>query len=206
VFTGLVTAVGSIASIMPVNDAVQMIVKVPETFLDCVVLGESIAVNGCCLTVTDFDRSHFTVLLSSETLLMTTFETLPVGASVNCERSLRVGDRLGGHWVTGHVDGQALVRAMVSEDRCRALTIEVPKGFELYIAPKGSITIDGISLTVNWVKGCQFGVMLIEHTLNNTTAHQYAVGTRVNFEVDILSRYVNKANRPVAEEASYVLD
>lgn len=204
-FTGIVTALGVIAAIEICGPSMKLTITV-KNFLEGVNLGDSISVNGCCLTVTQIAPDHFCALLSAETLMMTTFHDCRVGTSVNLEKSLTVGQPLGGHWVTGHVDGQALLMNSEEKGQCRALTFQMPIGFEAFVAPKGSVAIDGMSLTINWVQGRLFGVMLIEHTLECTVAKHYQVGTKTNFEVDVLARYVNQYHRVKAQEVIDVLN
>ncbi|MAZ44363.1 MAG: riboflavin synthase [Legionellales bacterium] len=202
-FTGIITALGTIAAIEIDGPSLHLTITVSD-FLAGVKLGDSIAVNGCCLTVTEFSEHHFKALLSAETLMKTTFDGVAVGMTVNLEKALLVGEPLGGHWVTGHVDGQALVTNIKSSGTCREITFLVPNGFEAFIAPKGSIAVDGVSLTVNHVHGCHFTVMLIEHTLSKTIAENYKVGTKTNFEIDMMARYVNQYHKVTSREVADV--
>ena len=188
-FTGIITAIGKILNIAHRDTAVCLTIEVHQ-FLGTTQLGDSIAVNGCCLTVTDLTETTFTVLLSSETLAKTGFSDIEVGHHVNLEQSVTVGQALSGHWVTGHVDGLAECTAVYPEGACRRIVFTVPAEFAHFIAAKGSITLDGVSLTVNKVKGKTFEVMIIEHTLTHTTLGDYDVGRRANFEIDILARYI----------------
>lgn len=153
-------------------------------------LGESIAVNGVCLTVTAFDATTFQVEASEETLRVTSLANLHPGAKLNLERALRVGDRLGGHMVSGHVDGLAVVSAVRPIGDAVRVTFTPPIELRRYLAPKGSVTLDGVSLTVNHVDADGFQVMLIPHTRAVTTLGALAVGSKVNLEVDVLARYV----------------
>lgn len=154
------------------------------------VLGESIAVNGVCLTVTVFDATTFQVEASEETLRVTSLANLQAGAKLNLERALRLGDRLGGHMVSGHVDGLAVVRALRPIGDSVRITFSPPAELRMYLAPKGSVTLDGVSLTVNDVEPDGFQVMLIPHTREVTTLGALTVGSKVNLEVDVLARYV----------------
>ncbi|HVH82712.1 MAG TPA: riboflavin synthase, partial [Steroidobacteraceae bacterium] len=153
-------------------------------------LGDSICVQGCCLTVTERAGPSFAADLSRETLSLTTLGELAVGAAVNLEPALRAGDALGGHLVSGHVDGIARVTSVESDARSRRLAIAVPRELARYIAPKGSVTVDGVSLTVNEVAGESFGVNIIPHTQTATTLGAARVGTPVNIEVDQVARYL----------------
>ncbi|HEX9619057.1 MAG TPA: riboflavin synthase [Polyangiaceae bacterium] len=157
-------------------------------------VGESISVSGACVTVVDSDEATFAVELTTETLERTTLALLAPGASVNLERSLRVGDRLGGHWVTGHVD--AVVEALAVEPQGDAARVRValPVALARFVAPKGSVALDGVSLTVNAVGADWFELMLIPHTAKVTTLGALAAGTRLNMEVDLLARYAVRAS------------
>lgn len=155
-------------------------------------LGESIALSGACLTVVAFDEKHFDVELSTETLSLTTLGELHVGAEVNMERSLRVGSRLGGHLVTGHVDGIATVTRIEPEGDMTRILLEVPADLAPFIARKGSLTVDGVSLTVNSVEARLVGLLVIPHTRAVTTLGQIRAGQKVNLEVDLVARYVER--------------
>ncbi len=154
--------------------------------------GDSICVQGCCLTVTERSGHSFAADLSRETLALTTLGALSLGAAVNLEPALRAGDELGGHLVSGHVDGIARVTSVESDARSRRLTIAVPPELMRYIARKGSVTVDGVSLTVNEVAGASFGVNIIPHTQAVTTLGALTAGAAVNLEVDQLARYVER--------------
>lgn len=154
-------------------------------------LGDSIAVNGVCLTVVDLDEEGFFVELTQETLRRTA-GPWRVGQRVNLERALRVGDRLGGHFVTGHVDGVAQVVSIRREIGAWDVWLEAPLPLARYIAPKGSVALDGVSLTVAGVEGCRFFVTLIPHTLEVTTLAEWTEGQGVNLEVDLIARYLER--------------
>lgn len=187
-FTGIVTAVGRIARLAPTAGSVRATVDAPGLGLDDVAIGDSIAVNGVCLTVVARDASRFEVELSRETLACTAgFEA---AAEVNLEKALRLSDRLGGHLVSGHIDGVGEVTRVQAVGDNRAVAVRAPSELARYIARKGSITIDGVSLTVNAVNGAEFEVNLIPHTLAATNFGRLRVGTRVNLEVDLLARYL----------------
>lgn len=195
-FTGIVQARGSIAAAQPRDgdlviavDAGELAARVQATRLAA---GESVAVNGACLTVVHFDGRVFRADVSRETLSLTTLGQLAAGDEVNLEAALRLGDPLGGHMVSGHVDGVAVVTAVVPEARSLRVQIEAPAALARYIAPKGSVALDGVSLTVNEVDGRRFGVNLIPHTVEATTFGRLAAGSRLNLEVDPVARYVER--------------
>ena len=155
-------------------------------------LGDSVCVDGVCLTVAALDASGFHADVSGETLRVTTLGAKLAGARVNLEPALRAGDSLGGHWVSGHVDGVAEVLASARDARSLRVDFLAPKALARYIARKGSVTLDGVSLTVNEVEGSRFSVNLIPHTLDVTTLGALAPGARVNLEIDLLARYVER--------------
>jgi len=155
--------------------------------------GDSIAVDGCCLTITDFPaQGGFSATLSPETLNLTHHSDIAVGDKVNLEPALCVGDALGGHIVTGHVDGLAKVEEITNVGEHRAFRFSVPPELAMYVVKKGSVAINGVSLTVNEVDHCDFTVNLIPHTLTHTNLGHLSVGQRVNFESDMLGRYVER--------------
>ncbi len=190
-FTGIVTDVGRVASLARATGTTDTRIAITTRFpLEDVVLGASIACSGCCLTVVETGTDRFDVQVSAETLARTTLGAWTVGSPVNLERSLRLGDELGGHLVSGHVDGVATVVSRRPEAGSTRWTFELPAGFERLVATKGSIALDGVSLTVNEVEGTRFGVNIIPHTFENTTFAELQPGDRVNFEIDMLARYV----------------
>jgi len=191
-FTGIIQSIGEVDSITANEGDVELQIAAPGLGLETVAIGDSIAVNGCCLTVTRLVDNAFLADVSHETLNVTTLGDWQVGTLVNLEKALAAGQALGGHYVTGHVDGVATVKVLETDARSTRMQIEVPREFARYIAKKGSITIDGVSLTVNAVGPTTFDVNLIPHTLDVTIMNRYAVGTRVNFEVDIIARYVER--------------
>ena len=191
-FTGIVQSVGEIRAVCARGGDIELWVGSGALDMQAVALGDSIAVSGCCLTVTRFDAESFAVDVSKETLSVTTLARWQVGTRVNLEPALRAGQPLGGHYVTGHVDGVAEVVEAAEDARSRRITFEVPQGLARYIARKGSVCIDGVSLTVNDVGANIFGVNLIPHTLSVTTLGGYVRGTRVNLEVDIIARYMER--------------
>jgi riboflavin synthase len=186
-FTGLIEQLGTIEALERRDDGLSIRIGCA---LHPYELGESIAVNGTCLTVKSFSESHFDADASLETLDKTNLDGLASGDRVHLERALALGDRLGGHLVSGHVDGVgSLVERATEGDYLRA-TFEVPSPLAPFLAPKGSITVNGVSLTVNAVRGRCFDVMLVPYTLDETTFGEMSEGCSVNLEVDILAKYV----------------
>jgi len=198
VFTGIVQAVGRIASATPHGDGLRIAVEAAALGVDGVKAGDSIAVAGCCLTVVAVERDRLCFDVSAETLSCTT--GLDRTGRVNLEPALRLSDRLGGHLVSGHVDGiGSVIRAEVvgAADGSRVLEIESPVALLRFIAPKGSVAVDGVSLTVNTVAQRHFAVNLIPHTLTATTLRELTRGARVNLEVDLVARYVARLHEAV---------
>ena len=191
-FTGLVAGVGRLASRTPVGGDVRLRIETGSLPFDGVQLGESIAVNGCCLTVVAFDAGSFAVDASTETLALTTLGRLPIGAPVNLERALLPSDRLGGHLVSGHVDGLAIAESRQDDARAVRWRFAAPSSLLRYIAHKGSVCVDGVSLTVNVADDTGFEVALIPHTVAHTAFHALQVGDAVNIEIDLLARYVER--------------
>jgi riboflavin synthase len=191
-FTGIIEAVGSIAQRETRGGDVRLVIDAASLDLDGLRLGESIAVSGVCLTVVAIDASRLGFDVSNETLACTTLGNCGEGAAVNLERALRLADRLGGHLVSGHVDGVGRVIDVREDARSRRWTFEAPVDIARYIAAKGSIAIDGVSLTVNEVDGARFGVNLIPHTIDHTTFAQRTPGDAVNLEVDLIARYAER--------------
>ncbi len=198
-FTGIVQTIGAVRDITPTDGDVRLTIAAPEGYLAGAALGDSISVNGCCLTVTQFVDAAFVADVSRETLSLTTLGSWIVGTRVNLEKALRAGDALGGHYVSGHVDGVVTVTAIASDARSQRVGFSVPAALARYIARKGSVTIDGVSLTVNGVSDLRaglpeatFDVNLVPHTLDVTILGGYAKGTRVNFEVDVIARYLER--------------
>ncbi|NZA28393.1 riboflavin synthase [Luteimonas sp. SJ-92] len=191
-FTGIIEGVGRLAARDPRGGDVRLTVAVGSLPFADVRAGESIAVNGVCLTVVAFDAETFQADASNETLSLTTLGALPDGAALNLERAMRPDDRLGGHLVSGHVDGVGRVEAIVPDARAQRWRFAAPAEVLRYVAKKGSICVDGVSLTVNAVDGGGFEVALIPHTVANTAFSATAVGDRVNLEVDLVARYVER--------------
>jgi len=197
-FTGIISDIGTVGSITALAAGVRMRIGThydPDT----IALGASISCSGACLTVIEAGRDgasgYFDVEASSETLARTTLGDWTAGTELNLERALRAGDELGGHIVTGHVDGVASVLARVDEGDMARFEFEAPSALGRYIAEKGSIALDGTSLTVNAVKGSQFSVMLIPHSLDVTTWGSRRAGDRVNLEVDLFARYLDRLSQ-----------
>ena len=196
-FTGIVTAVGSIASSKPHGDGLRLRIDAPAFGMDDVVVGDSIAIQGVCHTVVAKDATGFEVDTSRATLDVTT--GLEQGRPVNLEKSMRLADRLGGHLVQGHVDGVGMVAVFEELGGSWRLAIEAPAPLARYIARKGSIAVDGVSLTVNAVEGSRFEVNIIPHTRAVTTFATLRAGARVNLEVDLFARYVERVLHASAE-------
>ena len=189
-FSGIVAAVGKIVSVSPLASGVRLAIDAGELGLDDVAIGDSIAVSGCCLTVTGKDGRQFTADVSKASLDCTA--GLDRAGPVNLEKALRLDDRIGGHLVSGHVDGVGTVRRFDAAGECFELEIRSPQALARYIAAKGSITVDGVSLTVNAVSGNAFTVNLIPHTIAVTSLKRLAPGARVNLEVDLIARHVER--------------
>ena len=191
-FTGIVKAKGSIAAIEKRGGDVRLRVAAADLPWSDYSVGDSISVNGVCLTAVRLLDNGFDTDVSVETLDVTTLKSLAVGDAVNLEPALRVGDALGGHLVSGHVDGIGRMIARADDARSIRMNFEVPGELARYIAKKGSICVDGVSLTINEVSGNTFGLNIIPHTAEMTTMGNYAVGTAVNIEVDLLARYIER--------------
>ena len=191
-FTGIIEAQGQIAAIEMVGGDARMTIESASGYVSGARLGDSIAVNGVCLTAVAFTAEGFVADLSAETLAGTTAAAWRVGKAVNLEKALTPHKPLGGHMVSGHVDGVGQLIEKHEDARGWRLTFEVPKPLARYIARKGSITIDGISLTVNEVNRTRFGVMIVPHTWQNTTLGALTVGSAVNLEVDLIARYLER--------------
>jgi riboflavin synthase len=191
-FTGLIEGVGTLASREMRGGDARLRIGVGTLPFENVQLGESISVNGTCLTVVAFDDNGFEADASNETLALTTLGTLPVGRALNLERAMRPTDRLGGHLVSGHVDGVGQVRAVWDDARAQRWAFAAPAPLRRYIAAKGSICVDGVSLTVNAVDADGFEVALVPHTLAHTAFGATRVGDAVNLEVDLVARYVER--------------
>ena len=199
-FTGIVQAIGEIRALTPRGGDVELLIGAGTLGLEGVAIGDSISVSGCCLTVTRLTADSFAADASLETLQVTTLGNWRAGQRVNLEKALRAGDPLGGHYVTGHVDGMGLVVARHDDARSVRMEFQVPAGLARYVARKGSICIDGVSLTVNGATADRFDVNLVPHTLEVTTLGACQAGTQVNVEVDIIARYLERM-RAVGDDA-----
>ncbi len=189
-FTGIIQAIGRIQEFEARGADARMVIQVGGLDLSDVALGDSIAVNGVCLTAVALTPASFTVDVSAETLRCTA--GFAPGAEVNLEKALRLADRLGGHLVSGHVDGVGTVHRFAAVGESHQLDIDAPIELARYIIRKGSITVNGVSLTVNAVNGARFALNLIPHTLEMTTLKHLQAGSRVNLEVDMIARYVER--------------
>lgn len=191
-FTGLVEDMGTVVRADRRNNALVLSIKPARMPVSELAIGDSVCHDGCCLTVTETARDTFVVLAGAETLERTTLGHLRVGKRVNLERSLRVGDRMGGHWVTGHIDGTGELSARRDLGSNLVLVVRATSALLKYIVEKGSIAIAGVSLTVNAVDAETFSVAIIPHTRDMTTLGDLNIGDRVNLETDILAKHVEK--------------
>ena len=191
-FAGIVSGMGRIAGVNPHGADRSLLIDTKGVALGELAAGASIAINGVCLTATSIDSDSFTADVSAETLARTTLGGLGAGSAVNLESSLKLGDSVDGHLVYGHVDGVGEVIALEPAARSMMLTIRLPDGLSRYVAVKGSITVDGVSLTVNAIAEDRFTVNIIPHTREITVISAYAAGTPVNIEVDMIARYVER--------------
>lgn len=191
-FTGLVEGQATVRGVIPEGAAVRLVLEMPPEFAGEAHLGDSVALNGCCLTVVAIDGSNFDFQAGTETLSKTNLGTLRPGSLVNFERAVAVGARLGGHFVQGHVDGTGHVERIEQDGEWTTMWFQVPRPLTQQMVHKGSITVDGISLTLVNVEAERFSVALIPHTLAVTTLGQRVVGDTVNIETDILGKYVQK--------------
>lgn len=191
-FTGIIEAVGEVADIRMKDGDMQLTLRTGKLALSDVKLGDSIAVNGVCLTAVQLPGDGFVADVSRETLAYTRFETLKVGEPVNLEKALMPTSRLGGHLVSGHVDGLGEVVERHDDARSIRFTLKAPAELSRYIAHKGSITVDGVSLTVNAVKGDCFELNIVPHTAQETIMEHYQSGRQVHLEVDLIARYLER--------------
>ena len=189
-FTGIIQSVGKIDSVQAIGSNLRLRIACANLSLQDVKSGDSIAVNGACLTATTVSEQHFEALVSQASLAVTVGLNQP--QAVNLEKALRLSDRLGGHLVSGHVDGVGSVLNFEQLGECWKLDIRAPHALSKYIAPKGSIAVNGVSLTINSIEQNVFSMNLIPHTLENTTLQFLAVGSLVNLEVDQIARYVDR--------------
>ena len=191
-FTGIIQAVGEVAAIEQTGGDVKLRIKTGDLPLEDVHLGDSIATNGVCLTVTELPGDGYWADVSTETLSLTSLKSTVVGSAVNLEKSLTPTTALGGHLVSGHVDGLGRVVGLTRDARSWRVSIEAPADLARYIAQKGSICVDGTSLTVNAVEGARFELNIIPQTWEETVFSGYALGSEVNLEVDVIARYLER--------------
>ncbi len=191
-FTGIIQAVGKISAMDARGGDMRLSIDVGSMPMDDVELGDSIAVSGVCLTVIEKTPNGFLADVSGETLRCTRLGSMSRGDAVNLEKALTLATRLGGHLVSGHVDGIGTVRARTEDSRSVQFTVEAPAELARYIAVKGSICVDGVSLTVNAVDGASFELNIVPHTLAETTMNEYRAGREVNLEVDLVARYLER--------------
>ena len=191
-FTGIIQAIGKIEALIPQGGDLRLSIDTGRLSLQDVKVGDSICVSGCCLTVVVKRERAFDADVSKETLSLTTLGDLKAGAAVNLEKSLTLATPLGGHIVSGHVDGLGTVKSRREDARSVRFDIQVPMALKRYIVHKGSVSVDGVSLTVNKVHNDVFDVNIIPHTLEHTTFGSYQPGSRVNLEVDVVARYVER--------------
>jgi len=191
-FTGIIEATGNIKHLEQVGGDLRAVIMSSDMNFSDVAIGDSICVSGVCLTAIAKTDSSFTVDISNETVSLTSFATLKAGARVNLEKAMQPASRFGGHIVSGHVDGLAELVSRSADARSERLEFAVPASLQKYIAAKGSVCLEGISLTVNEVSGNRFGVNIIPHTAEKTTIGTLQTGDQVNLEVDIISRYLER--------------
>jgi len=199
-FTGIIQTVGHVQSLQKVGGDVRLSIEVNGLPMHDVELGESIAVSGVCLTVVAFDANYFAADVSNETLSRTTLGNLVVGDKINLERALQASSRIGGHWVSGHVDGVALVESISDDARSQRWRFAADKSLLRYIAEKGSVAVNGVSLTVNQADFEGFEVNLVPHTVEHTNFSVLAKNSPVNIEVDLMARYVERLMQFNVEE------
>lgn len=207
-FTGIIEATGTITQLKDLGDNFRLQVNTGKLDMSDVQLGDSIATSGVCLTVVDFGADYYAADVSAETIKLTGFAQYKVGDKVNLEKAMRADSRFGGHIVSGHVDGIGTVEAINKHSNYVEIWVKAPDELAKYIAHKGSITTDGVSLTVNEVDGASFMLWLIPHTLQETVIGHYKIGTKINLEVDLVARYLerllmgDKAAEPAKKDIS----
>jgi riboflavin synthase len=191
-FTGIIIATGRVTSLAEKGGDLELGIDAAALDLHRIAIGDSVSVQGACLTVTRQQGTRIYADVSRETMAKTTLGALSSGSKVNLEPSLRAGDALGGHWVSGHVDAVGKLRILAQDARSWRMEFELPDSLMRFVAPKGSICVDGVSLTVNRVAGCRFDVNIIPHTLEATTLGELEVGDGVNIEIDVIARYLDR--------------
>ncbi|MEE4217907.1 MAG: riboflavin synthase [Xanthomonadales bacterium] len=195
-FTGIVESMGTLVSKTNVGGDCRLVIDTGDLSLAGCSTGDSISISGACLTMLDPEQHRFTADVSQETLSLTILGKLEAGANVNLELAMGLHDRMGGHLVTGHVDGMARLVARHEDARAERFEFEVPASLAKYVARKGSVCLDGVSLTVNEVDGSHFSVCLIPHTMEITTLGQLQPGDEINLEVDLIARYLERLMAP----------
>lgn len=191
-FTGIIESVGSIASMQARGNDMRVAINTGKLDMSDVQLGDSIATNGVCLTVVEFSSQHYVADVSMETIKRTGFANYSQGMAVNLEKALMATSRLGGHIVSGHVDGVGEIASIEDAGQTWEIWVKAPDNLAKYIAEKGSMTVDGVSLTVNDVDGAKFKLTLVPHTLQETIIQHYQAGSKVNLEVDLIARYLER--------------
>ena len=197
-FTGIIVATGRVTALAEKGGDLELGIDAAALDLNRIEVGDSVSVQGACLTVTRKEGTRFFADVSRETIAKTTLGTLGPGALVNLEPSLRAGDALGGHWVSGHVDAMGKLRGLVQDARSWRLEFELPASLMRFVAPKGSICVNGVSLTVNNVEGPRFDVNIIPHTIKVTTLGELKIGDDVNIEIDVIARYLERLMQPLS--------
>ena len=191
-FTGIIQAIGNISKFGSNGPDSRVVFKAGRMKLDDVKIGDSISVNGVCLSITEKTKDSFSSDLSSETLSLTTFIEMRANSKVNLEKAMSFSSRINGHLIAGHVDGVGVIKEMKNDGRSILILIEFPEELEKYISKKGSISVDGVSLTINATKENTFSINIIPHTLSGSIISEYNIGTKVNIEVDLIARYLEK--------------
>ena len=191
-FTGIIQAIGNISKIDSNGPDSRIVFKAGRMKLDDVKIGDSVSVNGVCLSITEKTKDSFSSDLSSETLSLTTFIEMRANSKVNLEKAMNFSSRVNGHLIAGHVDGVGVIKEMKNDGRSILILIEFPEELEKYISKKGSISVDGVSLTINATKENTFSINIIPHTLSGSIISEYNIGTKVNIEVDLIARYLEK--------------
>ena len=191
-FTGIIETVGEVVAKELREGDVKLTLKADESYLEAVMLGDSIACNGVCLTVVDRTSNQFMLDVSVETLSLTTIGDWDVGSKVNLEQAMIASSRFGGHIVSGHIDRIGEIIDITEDARSGRMTVRVPKNLRQYLAKKGSICVDGVSLTINSVEDSEFSVNIVPHTLSHTIIGDYKLNQKVNIEIDTIARYVER--------------
>jgi len=191
-FTGIIQTIGNISKIDSHGPDSRIVFKAGRMKLDDVKIGDSISVNGVCLSITEKTKDSFSSDLSSETLSLTTFIEMRANSKVNLEKAMSFSSRVNGHLIAGHVDGVGVIKEMKNDGRSILILIEFPEELDKYISKKGSIAVDGVSLTINGTKENTFSINIIPYTLSGSIISEYNIGTKVNIEVDLIARYLEK--------------